>query len=124
MCRSQYYYISKKDNSAIIAALDQQFSQHPVYGFRKLYVYLREKDKPWKHKKVYRVYKLLDMNKKRRGNRRLPAREKQPLEQQISINQKYIPGRGWMNIIATDPMKVLGISHQRSYQKILDTNNE
>jgi len=29
------------------------------------------------------------MNKKRRGKRRLPAREKQPLEQQISINKKW-----------------------------------
>ncbi|MGJ1436079.1 hypothetical protein [Sphingobacterium siyangense] len=29
------------------------------------------------------------MNKKRRGKRRLPTREKQPLEQQISINQKW-----------------------------------
>lgn len=29
------------------------------------------------------------MNKKQRGKRRLPIREKQPLEQQISINQKW-----------------------------------
>ncbi|MDR6737425.1 IS3 family transposase [Sphingobacterium sp. 2149] len=61
-------------------------SKHPVYGFRKLYSYLRREGKPWNHKKVYRVYKLLNVNKKRRGKRRLATREKQPLEQQISIN--------------------------------------
>lgn len=89
MCRSQYYYVSKKDYSAVISALDDLSAKHPVYGFRKLYAYLRRAGKPWNHKKVYRVYKLLNMNKKRRGKRRLPAREKQPLEQQVSINQKW-----------------------------------
>lgn len=34
MGRSQYYYVSKKDDSAVIAALDQLSSKHPVYGFR------------------------------------------------------------------------------------------
>jgi len=89
MCRSQYNFVSKKDDSAVIAALDQLSSKDPVYGFRKLYAYLRREGKPWNHKKVYRVYKLLNMNKKRRGKRRLPTREKQPFEQQISINQKW-----------------------------------
>lgn len=88
MCRSQYYYVSKKDDSAVIA-LDQLSSKHPGYGLRKLYAYLRREGKPWNHKKVYRVYKLLHMNKKRRGKRRLPARKKQPLKQQISINRKW-----------------------------------
>ncbi len=89
MCLSQYYYVSKKDDSAVISALDDLSTKHPVYGFRKLYPYLRREGKPCNHKKVYRVYKLLHMNKKRRGKRRLPAREKQPLEQQIIINQKW-----------------------------------
>ncbi|WP_409050313.1 IS3 family transposase [Sphingobacterium sp. 2149] len=56
--------------------------KHPVYAFRKLYAYLRRQGKSWNHKKVYRVYKLLNMNKKRRSKRWLPTREKQPLEQQ------------------------------------------
>ena len=89
MCRSQYYYVSKRDDSAVIAALETLSSKHPVYGFRKLYAYLRRDGKPWNHKKVYRVYKLLKMNIKRRGKRRLPTRERIPLEQQISINKKW-----------------------------------
>jgi len=68
MCRSQYYYVSKKDDSAVISALGDLSAKHPVYGFRKLYAYLRRAGKPWNHKKVYRVYKLLNMNKKRVAN--------------------------------------------------------
>ncbi|MFA4977148.1 MAG: IS3 family transposase [Sphingobacterium sp.] len=63
-------------------------AKHPIYGFRKLYAYLRRTRKPWNHKKVYRVCKLLNMNKKRRDKPCLPVREKQPLEQQVSINKK------------------------------------
>lgn len=81
MCRSQYYYISKKDDSAVIAALDQLSSKHPLYGFRKLYAYLRREGKPWNDKKVYRVYNLLNMSKKLCDKRRLPAREKKLLKQ-------------------------------------------
>lgn len=107
MCLSQYYYVSKKDDSAVMAALDDLSSKHPVYGFRKLYAYLRREGKPWNHKKVYRVYKLLNINKKRRVKRRLPVREKQPLEQQVSINQKNI-------IFKTLPLRL--DYHNRNYK--------
>jgi len=62
MCRSQYYYTSKKDDSAVIEALDELSAKHPVYGFRKLYAYLRRAGKGWNHKKVYRVYSIRPTN--------------------------------------------------------------
>jgi putative transposase len=85
--RSQFYYASKKDDSDIIKALQELAYQHPSYGFRKLLAYLRRSGKKWNHKKVYRVYRLLKLNKKRRGKRRLPARVKQPLKQQTEVNR-------------------------------------
>lgn len=84
--RSQFYYSSKKDDAAVIDSLQELAFKHPSYGFRKLYAYLRRAGRPWNHKKVYRVYKLLKLNKKRRGKRRVPARVKQPLQQQTSVN--------------------------------------
>ncbi|MEN5231523.1 IS3 family transposase [Sphingobacterium faecium] len=90
MCRSQYYYVSNKDDSAVMVALDDLSFKNPVYGFRKLHSYLRREGKPWNHKKIYRVYKLLNMNNKRRVKHRLPVREKQHLEQiLIKLNEHY-----------------------------------
>jgi putative transposase len=73
----------------VIAALQELAAAHPVYGFRKLLAYMIRAGKKWNHKRVYRVYKLLKLNKKRRGKRRLPARTKQPLLQQAELNSSW-----------------------------------
>jgi len=70
----------------VITALQELAAAHPTYGFRKLLAYLRRAGKKWNHKRVYRAYRLLKLNKKRRGKRRLPARVKQPLVKQEELN--------------------------------------
>lgn len=87
--RSLYYYRSTKDDTAVIEALQELAFKHPSYGFRKLFAYLRRAGKEWNHKRVYRVYKMLRLNRKRKGKRRLPARIKQPLIKQEQINQSW-----------------------------------
>lgn len=87
--KSQYYYCSKKDDGEVISALQQLADKNPSYGFRKLFACLRRSGHLWNHKRVYRVYKLLKLNKKRKTKRRLPNRVKQPLQQQVSINQSW-----------------------------------
>ena len=72
--RSKFYYETKKDDKSVIEAFQDLAFKHPTYGFRKLFAYLRRSGKTWNHKRVYRVYKLLKLNKKRRGKRRLPKR--------------------------------------------------
>ncbi|GAB3534872.1 hypothetical protein GCM10027443_22700 [Pontibacter brevis] len=89
LARSQFYYRSSKDDSELIAALQELADAHPTYGFRKLLAYLKRDGKTWNHKRVYRVYKLLKLNKKRKGKRRLPARVKQPLLQQAELNRSW-----------------------------------
>ena len=89
LARSQYYYKSSKDDSDVITALQELADVHPVYGFRKLLACLKRDGKQWNHKKVYRVYKFLKLNKKRRGKRRLPARVKQPLQKQLELNSSW-----------------------------------
>jgi putative transposase len=73
----------------VIEALQELAAAHPTYGFRKLLAYLRRAGKAWNHKRVYRVYRLLKLNKKRRGKRRLPARVKQPLVKQEELNLSW-----------------------------------
>jgi putative transposase len=87
--RSQFYYDPIKDDAEVIHALQDLAFKHPSYGFRKLFAYIRRSGKTWNHKKVYRVYKLLKLNKKRRGKRRLPARIKHPLTKQVNINNTW-----------------------------------
>lgn len=87
--RSQFYYESVKDDRAVLEALQDLAFKHPSYGFRKLFAYIRRSGKQWNHKRVYRVYKLLKLNKKRKGKRRLPARIKQPLMRQTQINNTW-----------------------------------
>lgn len=87
--RSQFYYTSKKDDTALIKELEELAYRHPSYGFRKLLAYLRRAGRPYNHKKVYRVYKLLRLNKRRKGKRRLPSRIKQPLQQQAITNASW-----------------------------------
>ena len=87
--RSQYYFHPTKDDSEVIHALQDLAFEHPSYGFRKLFAYLRRAGNHWNHKKVHRVYKLLKLNKRRKGKRRLPARVKQPLEKQPTINKSW-----------------------------------
>jgi putative transposase len=87
--RSQYYYKSLKDDTAVIDALHKLSADHPTYGFRKLFAYLRRDGHDWNHKKVYRVYRQLKMNRRRRGKRRLPARIKQPLVQPLGANERW-----------------------------------
>lgn len=89
LAKSQYYYQSRKDDKDVIAVLQKLVEEHSFYGFRKLFAYIRRAGHPWNHKRVYRVYRLLKLNKKRKGKRRLPPREKQPLQQQSNINQSW-----------------------------------
>ena len=84
-----YYYKSQKDDTEVIEVLQDLAFKHPTYGFRKLYAYIRRSGKQWNHKRIYRVYKLLKLNRKRKGKRRLPSRVKQPLVKQEHINQSW-----------------------------------
>jgi len=89
--RSLYYYEPKKvdDEEVLVAALQKLADQHPRYGFWKMYYTLRNRGHHWNHKKVYRVYKLLKLNLKRKYKRRLPKREKEPLEVPKRLNEAW-----------------------------------
>ena len=62
-----------RDNE-VIARLQEAVERYPAYGFGKLLKILRRWDHRWNHKRVYRLYCELNLNKRRRGKKRLPSR--------------------------------------------------
>jgi putative transposase len=85
--RSVYYYSSRRNDHPVITALQAHIEKHPTHGFPKTFAYLRRAGKQWNHKRIHRVYKELNLNLRRKGKRRLPARIKQPLEQVLHPNE-------------------------------------
>ncbi|KAB7619409.1 IS3 family transposase [Alkalilimnicola sp. S0819] len=67
-------------DAEVIAALQELAEKHPTQGFWKYQSKLRRRGYRWNHKRVYRVYCAMKLNHKRRVKRRVPPRERQPLD--------------------------------------------
>ena len=70
-------------------ALEELVKRHPTIGFWKCYYRLRRKGFDCNHKRLYRVYKLLKLNIRRKIKRRLPQRIKQPLTLPDGTNKTW-----------------------------------
>ena len=82
-------YRYQPDTSAdeeVIAGLQEAVDKYPAYGFGKLFKVLRRWGHPWNHKRVHRIYCLLNLNKRRRGKKRLPSRDPVQLSVPLTIN--------------------------------------
>jgi putative transposase len=73
----------------VIDILNHLAAKHPRNGFRKLYLRIRNAGYEWNHKRVYRVYKDLGLNIRRKMKRRLPERIKTPLDELSHQNQVW-----------------------------------
>lgn len=89
LARSQYYYESKRDDSEVIAKLEELASSKPGRGFDNYYSRIRNDGLVWNRKRVLRVYRLMNLTKRRRYKRRLPTREKRALIVPEDANQTW-----------------------------------
>jgi putative transposase len=88
--KSSYYYERKlKDDSAVVDALNKLIEKHPRNGFWLLFNRLRKQGFIWNHKRVYRVYKALGLNFKKRTKKRIPARVQHPLQDLFDPNEQW-----------------------------------
>ena len=87
--RSMWYYRSKRDDTAVIAKLNELAELYPTRGFEAYYGRIRESGLPWNRKKVLRIYRMLKMNLRRKRKRRLPSRIKEPLKQPVRPNDTW-----------------------------------
>jgi putative transposase len=88
LSRTVYYYqtVPNKDQP-VIDALLELVDRFPRYGFGKLFPLIRRQGHSWNHKRVHRIYCALGLNIRRKGKRRLPNRNPDPLRVPESINQ-------------------------------------
>ena len=113
---SAVYYKSRKDDSVVIAKLQDLAEKHPTRGFGVYFGRIRNEGLIWNHKRVKRVYDLLKLNIRRRHKRRLPNREKIALALPDSINKKW--SMDFMSDALTDGRKF------RTFNLIDDFNRE
>jgi len=93
LTRSTCRYTPKpKHDGSVIDALNALVARHPAIGFWQAYHQLRLTGHPWNYKNVYRIYKAIGLNIRRRTKRRLPPRVKQRLFQSPGLNQVWSLG--------------------------------
>lgn len=73
----------------IAEQLRQLVEKHPTAGFKQCFHRLKRQGFTWNHKRVYRIYKLLGLNRRKRKKKRLPARVKRPLVAQYQPNAMW-----------------------------------
>lgn len=87
--RSVWYYQSCKDDREVIKKLQDYAEHFPTRGFDEYYGKIRNEGLVWNRKRVLRVYRSLKLGLRRKRKRRLPARVRQPLQQQQQPNKSY-----------------------------------
>lgn len=88
LSRSSYRYKRKpKDDQKVEDYLSELTSKHPAIGFWSCFYRLRNKGESINHKRLYRVYKAMRLNIRRRSKKRLPERVKLPLILPTAPNQ-------------------------------------
>jgi putative transposase len=83
------YEPKPRDDSEVIDALGELAERHPRFGFRKLFILLRKAGHPWNHKKVWRVYCAMKLNRRRRFKKRYRPAVPDVLLQPIRPNQAW-----------------------------------
>jgi putative transposase len=87
--RSLWYYQSRKDDTEVINRLNELAEQLPSRGFDKYYEIIRLEGNQWGRRRVLRVYREMKLKLRRKRKRRLPARIREPLQQQQQANKSY-----------------------------------
>ncbi len=70
----------------LIGVLLELAERFPERGFGKLFALIRRRGHGWNHKRVWRVYCQLRLNRRRKGKKRLPARHPSPLAGGEQVN--------------------------------------
>ena len=82
-----YRYVSRrKPDDEIVDVLVRLAASRPRWGFGLMFDWTRLHEHKWNHKRVYRVYKELELNLRIKPKKRLPARDPVPLDEAAKPN--------------------------------------
>ena len=85
-----YYYRNKlPDDTEIISKLNELAEKYPTRGFDNYYGKLRNEGLEWNRKRVLRVYRQMNLTKRRKRKRRLPSRVKKILHSPGKLNHTW-----------------------------------
>lgn len=88
--RSTARYRRRPDrDEEVIALLAEMAERFPKRGFDKLFQLIRRRGRVWNRKRVWRVYCLMQLNRRRRGKKRMPNRHSVPLVASEQINNSW-----------------------------------
>lgn len=100
----------------MIDALLALAESKPAYGFKLMFLTLRRQGHHWNHKRVYRIYRMLNLNLRRKHKRRLPGRDPEPLSVPEDVNQ------AWSADFMSDAL--MGGRRFRTFNVVDDFNRE
>lgn len=86
-CSVYRYQPDTSRDDEVIAVLQLAVERYPAHGFGKLFKIMRRWGHGFNHKRVHRIYRLMGLNKRRRGKKRLPNRERVTLQVPETKNQ-------------------------------------
>ncbi len=86
--KTAYYYRSKKrvGDAEIEVCLKKLADDHKRWGFDKMMMRFKMDEKPWNHKRVYRIYCELGLNLRIKPRKRIPKGEAKALVQPLRPN--------------------------------------
>jgi putative transposase len=99
--RSAYYRVPEHwtvRDAEIIAALAALVEGRPSRGFWKCRKLLKRRGYPWNHKRIYRVYKRMNLHLRRPAKRRLPKRLR------VSLYVPALPDTVWSADFMSDSL--------------------
>lgn len=117
--RSSYYYRPKlsSENEVIENWLLRLTTAHRRWGFKLCFLYLRNiKNFKWNHKRVYRIYRELELNLRIKPRRRIKRDKPEALSVPTTINQIW--SMDFMSDTLTDGRSI------RTFNVVDDYNRE
>ena len=119
--RSSGRYRSRRDDSRLAERLRELAREHPRFGYRRLYLYLRE-EMTVNHKKVQRVYRELGLSVKRTRRKHL-HRALEPRPALAAPNQEWALDFASDVTAAGQRFRVLGVIDSFTRQsRVLETS--